>query len=303
MRFRLGLLTCALALAAGGAADVRAADAGALQAVAQPLTVKVHGAKAAGLVVTPYTTRPGDTKATKLLVFSHGHGERAEDFRDVIERVAATTGAAVIAMDSRGPVGGWNIGAGADDTLAAVRAYRKAHPGIRLTVAWGWSMGGLVGGTAVADARKLFDVWVASFPATNTEQLWTLFHAIHSTKDVAQIEQDAGGCTPKRCRAAYVRRSPMLRPRDYRGLRRVILLHGTRDITSPFQQSVGLAQGLRTARVPTTFYRVDSNVHGRGPVADLAERVVDRVLLGHEPLGGARYRDVPVAAGVLPPLR
>ena len=35
--------------------------------------------------------------------------------------------------------------------------------------------------------------------------------------------------------------------------------------------------------------------------AGLSEATVDRVLNGHEPLGGARYREVRMAEGVLPP--
>lgn len=247
----------------------------------RPVALTVDGERATGLRFERVGRRP-----RKLVVFAHGHGEAAEDFRPELTRLAEDTGAAVVAMDYRGPRGAWNVGAGARDTVAATRWYLRRNRRIRHTVLWGWSMGGMVSGMAAADAPELYDHWVASFPAVNAIGAWALFTAL-GLDDRTELERDAG-CSFAACPDRYVERSPSLLAGRME-VRRAILLHGMGDLTSPYEQSREMQLALVAAGVPVslyTFLTPPGAGHGRGPVADESQRVVERLLAGAEPLDG-----------------
>lgn len=282
-RFVLPLVLLVLSLVAVGPAT---ADTGEVRV--SPLALEVDGETAHGLVFEP----AGMTAPDRLIVFGHGHGETASSFIDVLTDLVAATGVPAVAMDYRGPDGHWNVGTGADDTVAATRWFRERHPTVERTVLWGWSMGGMVSGVAAARAPELFDTWVASFPAVNAAGAWALFAAL-GLDDREELEAEVG-CSFPECPERYVERSPSLLAQSMR-LDRAILLHAAGDTVSPYEQSREMQAALLTAQIPVSFYSFLTKPgngapafhgHGRGPVADEAFRVVTRVLAGTEP-GGA----------------
>lgn len=279
-RFALPLVALAVVLA--GAVPA-AAESGEVRV--SPLALEVDGETARGLLFEP----EGMIEPERLIVFGHGHGETASSFTDVLTDLVAATGVPAVAMDYRGPDGHWNVGTGADDTVAATRWFRERHPSVERTVLWGWSMGGMVSGVAAARAPELFDTWVASFPAVNAAGAWALFAAL-GLDDREELEAEVG-CSFPECPERYVDRSPSLLAQAMR-LDRAILLHAVGDTVSPYEQSREMQAALLGAGIPVSFYSFLTRPgtgapafhgHGRGPVADEAFRVVQRVLAGTEP--------------------
>lgn len=264
------------------------------------MTVPVDGNDATGTLYLPYRDAPGDLAVTQLVVFCHGHTDTSVTEAPYLRRVASESGAPVLAMDNRGEPGAWNPTTGWQDTVAATQWFKERHPEITETVLWGWSMGGVTSGLALAYGPPgLFDYWVASFPAVEDAGAW----AAYTTLDVVdgdgkqgkEVEHDAGDCNPAQCPAAYLARTPTVLADRIR-VRRALFLHALFDDSSPYEQSREMQAALIARGVPTSMYTVltyrdgSGTVrpagHGFGVVADEAAAVVARVLAAGEPMDG-----------------
>jgi hypothetical protein len=307
-------LACALiagALAAAGPASAPATAAAATypyRVAVSRISLTVHGQTATGVLFTPYRTSPGDVPVTKLLVFCHGHGDSGAADGMYIEPVVAADGAAAVAMDNRGGAGGWNVTTGSQDTVAATEAAKRLYPGIRETVLWGWSMGGITSGMAIAYGPPgLYDYWLDSFGAMQDAGAWLL----EDHGGVGQVAADAGGCTPLQCPLNYLARTPPLLASRMR-LRGAIFVHGVGDTTVPFEQSLEMQLAAQLHGIPTSFYTVLAGTrpgggvaglagHGWGATAYVAMQVATRVLAGTEPARAGLQEHMVVSAPATPP--
>lgn len=294
-----GVLLGGLAGAAPGAAEPDCA--GGVEV--RPVTLTVDGEQATGRVYEPYRCAPGDQAPRDLIVAVHGHGGSSADYAGYLTSIVRRTGAPALSMDVRGATsvwrtGDWNMSAAISDIPAATRWYRDSHPSIARTVLWGWSQGGTMSGLAAAYAPPgLFDYWVDNFGPADDFSMWALSGAIDPTLP-AQIERDAGGCTPLVCPAAYAQRSPALLA-GRMTVRRAFLIHGTADTVVPFAASVQMRAALLAAGKPTSMYTIVTgrDLHGAvapgdhsvGPAFFEGGCVVERLVTGREPLDGGDH--------------
>ncbi|MFE3546126.1 alpha/beta hydrolase family protein [Nocardia sp. NPDC059177] len=263
-----------------------------------PVAITVDGEPATGRVYEPYRCVPGDLPATQLVVAVHGHGGSSADFAPYMASLAQAGGSPILLMDLRsaqGPwrTGEWNLWAGWRDVVAATQWYRGEHRAITSTVLWGWSQGGIISGLAVAHGPAgLFDYWVDNYGPADDFSMWAASGSVNAALP-AQIERDAGGCTPLVCPLAYVDRSPALLA-GRMSMRRAFIVHGTADTVVPFATSVELRAALTAAGKPFSFYTVVSGRgldgavvpgnHDVGPALFEGGCVVLRLLAGTEPL-------------------
>ncbi|MFR9753083.1 alpha/beta hydrolase family protein [Nocardia sp. 004] len=282
--------------------------------VVRPVALTVDGETATGRVYEPYRCAAGDVTAQALVVAVHGHAGSSADFAEYLSAIASRTVTPVLAMDLRSAhsvwrTGEWNLWAGWHDIVAATAWYRDTHRTISRTVLWGWSQGGITSGLAVAyGPRGMFDYWVDTYGPADDFTMWLHGAAIDPALP-EQIERDAGGCPPTACPAAYAERSPMLLA-DRMDMRRAFLIHGVADEVVPYTAGMRMRAGLRIAGKPTSMYTVvtgrdlDGRVvpgdHSIGPAFFEGGCVVERLLLGTEPVDGPdRDYLVDVARGVV----
>ncbi|MFD0000517.1 alpha/beta hydrolase family protein [Nocardia sp. NPDC127526] len=263
----------------------------------RPVTLIVDGEEATGRVYEP------GGPVRDLIVAVHGYGRGSEDFGDYLVGLARRTGTPVLAMDQRSAVSGWrtgewNVWAGWRDTVAATQWYRGENPGIGRTVLWGWSQGGITSGLAAAYAPPgTFDYWVDTFGHADSFSAW-LKAALLNGNMRAQIERDAGGCAPVLCPQAYAERSPALLAGRI-NVRRTLLVHGTDDAVVPYPTTVEMRTALALSGKPVSVYtvvsgrdpdgRVVPGFHGPSPAFFESGCVVERLLLGTEPVTGGDH--------------
>ncbi|WP_280294854.1 alpha/beta hydrolase family protein [Nocardia abscessus] len=266
----------------------------------RPVSLTVDGETATGRVYEPYRCAQGDATAQALVVAVHGHDGSSADFAGYLDSIARRTATPILAMDLRSDgsvwrTGEWNLWAGWRDIVAATAWYRDANPSIARTVLWGWSQGGITSGLAVAHGpRGMFDYWVDNYGPADDFTMWLGAVAVDPALP-AQIERDAGGCPPTVCPLAYAERSPALLA-ERMDLRRAFLVHGTADDVVPYATSIEMRAGLRAAGRPTSMYtvvtgrdlngRVVAGDHSVGPAFFEGGCVVERLLLGAEPVDG-----------------
>lgn len=277
------------------------------------VTAAVDGEQATGRVYEPYRCGPGDLTPRSLIVAVHGYSETAASYPDVMAGMARRTGAALLTLDQRAENSVWKPGefnpwAGWQDTVAFTKQYKTEHPSIGKTVLWGWSQGGLTAGLALAyGPAGLFDYWVDAFAPTNVVDYWNLSSAFFPAQR-AQIEHDAGGCTPQQCPRAYADRS-LVAIAPKLDAERTFLIHGLFDFDVPYQHSVDLKNALAAAGKPYSMYTVvtergpdgsiQPGLHDVGPTWQQGICIVERVAEGLEPLdGAARDYVINVLAGV-----
>ena len=276
------------------------------------ISLEVDHQAATGLVMTPYLRERGDVPLHSLVVYAHGWGDTAATNAAYVEDVVARTGAAAMAMDFRGPQGGWNVHTGAADTLAATRWFKRKHPGIHTTLLWGWSMGGLVSGIALADAPAgTYDYWLSSFGMADDFDAWATLGGINpvAARDVAR---DAGGCSPATCPRTYVERSPSLRT-AHMHLRRAFFVHGIGDPVVPIEETREMAAALRRSGISSDYTTVLQQTepdgttrpaghgHGSGP-AHVSVDVAVQILNGTVPMTGMTNHIVTAAPAAVPRL-
>lgn len=296
------------ALLASLLAAVPAAAAQACAVQTRPISVPVAGEQATGLLFEPHRCTPART----LVVAAHGHNGSAAQYSEYLTSIAARTGTPIVSMDMRGSAqwrtGEWNLWAGWQDLVAATQWYKGTHPGVARTILWGWSQGAMTSGLAAAYGPPgLFDYWVDTFGPSN---LFTHFQGPAADYPAlqAQIQRDAGGCAPVACPLAYAERSPALQA-GRMSIRHAFLIHGTADDVVPYTASTQMRAALMLAGKPSTLYSIVSGrtLHGTvepgrhnvGPALFEAGCVVERLVLGTEPVGVNRDYLVDVAAGIV----
>lgn len=278
----------------------------------RPVALPVDGEQATGRVYEPRGCAGGPPD--DLVVAGHGHNGSSAQYAEYLMSIARRTATPILAMDMRGAgsawrTGEWNIWAGWRDLVAATQWYRAEHPSITRTVLWGWSQGAITTGLAAAHGpRGLFDYWIDTFGPAETFSYW-LGPAADDRRLRAQIERDAGGCVPLLCPQAYAERSPALLAGRL-GVRRAFVIHGTADPIVPYTSALEMRAALLAAGKPTSMYTVvtgrDLNGavvpgdHSVGPVLFEGGCVVERLLLGTEPVhGGDRDYLIDVAGGTV----
>lgn len=312
------LLCCALAgvlvTTIAAAPHVSADPACATGVTVRPVSLTVDDEEATGRVYEPYRCADGDVTAEALVVAVHGHDGSSADFAGYLESIARRTATPILSMDlrsadSRWRTGDWNLWAGWRDVVAATAWYRQVRASITRTVLWGWSQGGITSGLAAAHGpRGMFDYWVDNYGPADDFTMWLGAVAVDPALP-AQIERDAGGCPPAACPLAYAERSPALLAARM-DVRRAFLVHGTADDVVPYATSVEMRAGLAAAGKATSMYtvvtgrdlngRVAPGDHSVGPAFFEGGCVVERLLLGTEPVDGPdRDYLVDVAHGVV----
>lgn len=256
------------------------------------LELTVGGQPATGRYAVPDSTPKG------LVVFFHGYTETSKSWEAHLTRVAAEDGVIAVAMDYRGitpgtPNGpfprskGMPLKAGAEDGVAAAKAFDAACPGLPRIVAYGNSLGGGIAGLATAAKAKranggpLFDRLIATAGFSNMIEGWTELTIGAQTggtffvQGKADLEQEMGG-TPLTAPGAYVQRSSALRATDIAaaGVTGVTLVHGLADGTVPVDQSIEMALTLTAAGVP-----VDLILAGAAPAGTATGDTLDRTVL------------------------
>jgi acetyl esterase/lipase len=236
---------------------------------ALPLTVDVGGQPATGWFALP------DRPPTGLVLFDHGYGHDASDWRVHLADAARDLGVVAVAMDYRGPAAteplgsGWHVREGAEDTIAATRLFQARCRTIGKTVVLGVSMGGNTSGLAVeagarrTDGSPLFDYWIDVEGATNVIETYQSARLLapanaFAAGAVRDIEREAGGSLEERPEAYrdldVVARAPQDLPGA--GLRGVVVVHSVGDGLVPYDQSREMAAELRAMGIPTDFYTV-----------------------------------------------
>ncbi|MFC9433896.1 alpha/beta hydrolase family protein [Nocardia sp. NPDC057030] len=277
------------------------------------MTLTVDGEDATGRVYEPSPCGASAAGPTDLVVAVHGYDGSSSDFEGYLTSISRRTGAPVLSMDLRSAssvwrTGEWNLWAGWRDIVAATQWYRGEHRSIARTVLWGWSQGGIMSGLAAAHGPAgLFDYWVDNYGPADDFTMWSLSATIDPALP-AQIERDAGGCTPVVCPQNYAERSPALLA-GRMSVRRAFLIHGTGDTVVPYPATLEMRAGLLAAGKPTSMYTVVTGRdlygavvpgdHSIGPAYFEGGCVVERLLLGIEPADGPdRDYLVDVAHGI-----
>lgn len=203
-----------------------------------------------GEVASGWLAFPTDIAPDTLLVFAHGCCDPLPgNWADLLAlHHARHNGMVVVAMDYRGPQGGWNVGSGKSDLVAATRDLQQRFP-IKRTIIWGVSMGGEVTGMAVAEAPDLFDYWISSSGVLDLPTQWA------QQTFRAQIEAEAHG-TPTTAKHAYDIRSPSTLAPHMKGVKRAYLIHGMGDTAVPLSEMQQTFDALRGADVPVSGYTI-----------------------------------------------
>jgi hypothetical protein len=245
---------------------------------------------------------------TQLTVFAHGYGKTATGFWGGHLRDAAKHGAVGVAMDYRG-IGvapgnrGWNVSAGAADSIAAAQYFLRLCPTIQQVFLLGVSMGGNASGLAVAagakrpDGTPLFDYWIDIEGATNVTETYLEASALAPANEYAagaqaDIEQEMGG-TLAEAPDRYREESVVNRGADIAasGIKGVVLVHGFDDGLVPFNQSREMEAVLAANGIPTDFFAIGTRGDGEagttatgyagGPVGDGVGQPYESPFAGH----------------------
>lgn len=246
---------------------------------ARELTIQVEGQPATGRFALP-------RKSPKtLVVFAHGYGHTSASWADHMSNAANKHGVAAVAMDYRGAQispdsnddglpesRGWNVMAGAEDSIAAAKLVDTRCESIKRIVIMGVSMGGNSSGLAVAlagarDVRKsdgspLFDFWFDVEGATNVIETYTAARAAapaNATAKNAQqdIEAETGG-TLEAEPDAYRARTVVARMDDVEAARLdgAVVVHGLDDGLVPYNQGREMASLLAGSSIPTNMITI-----------------------------------------------
>lgn len=222
---------------------------------------------AAGRYALPTSGTP-----TRLVVMFHGHANDSCSWRRHLQAVA-DRGAVAVAMDYTGTVQtpienyGWPIRAGAADSIAAARYFLARFPSISQVDAFAVSMGGNVGGYALAspdakraDGSPLFDHWVVVEGVHDLAQEYLIVRAVapaiaDGAIAQAEIEAENGGALEANPQA-YAEVTNTLRAPDLGYLKGVVLVHAIDDGLVPTTQSREMFAALNAIGVPSHLYTV-----------------------------------------------
>lgn len=269
----------AVALATPGPGPVgRSIDCTDGADAAKRLVLRVEGEKATGHYALPESSPKG------LVVFAHGYGHTSFSWIGHM-REAARHGLVAVAMDYRGieinkdsngdglpESRGWNVTAGAEDSIAVARLFEAACPSIRDITVFGVSMGGNTAGLVIAEqgerslkdseGEPLFDYWFSIEAVTNLIETYQESRAAGAISETAvraqeDIEIEAGGSFEENP-DGYLERTVVARLADIQaaGLKGAVIVHGIDDGLVPYNQSREMATGLAISRIPTHYLTI-----------------------------------------------
>lgn len=248
--------------------------------------------------------RPSDAPST-LVVFDHGYQKPATAYWDEHLRDAADRGVLAVAPDYTGIGGapdyrGWNVSAGAADSITDAKYFLSACPTIHQVVLMGISMGGNASGLAIAadakrtDGSPLFDYWFDIEGATNVSETYLEARLVapsgNTYADMAyhDIEKEMGGSIDQ-VPSQYQKESVVTRVSDIAasGLKGAVIVHGVDDGLVPYNQSREMANVLRASQIPTEFYSITGRGKGEsgttltGDVISQADPTYESPFAGH----------------------
>jgi hypothetical protein len=216
-----------------------------------------------------------------FVLILHGYGHQAESHRAHLEHLAAQ-GWAGVAMDYTGPQAGFPLGAGAADSLAALRDLRAAHglddePTVLYSVSMGTAVAALVLPQLTPEDRTTY--WVNNEGLASLAETWAEAKAVSpgipfGAVASAAIESECGG-TPAQAPDCYRARSAALRAAEF-PIQGAVLTHGLNDGLVPYNQGREMAGALRANGIPTEFWTV----------ATCAPGSEGTTITGHATLGG-----------------
>ncbi|MCA1839657.1 MAG: prolyl oligopeptidase family serine peptidase [Actinobacteria bacterium] len=249
-------------------------------------------------------SRPSTTPTT-LVVFDHGYQKPATAYWDEHLRDAANHGVVAVAPNYTGIGGapdyrGWNVSAGAADSIADAKYFLKRCPSIKQVVLMGISMGGNASGLAIAadakraDGSPLFDYWFDVEGATDVAETYIEARLVapsgNAYADMAyhDIEKEMGGSIDQ-VPDQYQKESVVTRVSDIgaSGLKGVVIVHGVDDGLVPYNQSREMANVLRANQIPTEFYSITGRGKGEsgttltGDVIAQADPTYESPMAGH----------------------
>ena len=210
-------------------------------------------------------------KPTGIVVYDHGYGHNAEDWREHLSQTAQRDGVIAVAMNYIADEGttrrGWWVSEGADASIAATQAFEQACPFVKTIVAYGISMGGNTSGLAAAshatrhDGRPLFDYWWDIEGVTNVIETYAGARALAATGNAfatgaqQDIEAEMGGPLEQRP-DAYASHAVVTRAEDIKasGIKGVVMVHGVGDGLVPYDQSREMQARLRQVGIPVEFF-------------------------------------------------
>ena len=249
----------------------------------EPSAVKTLNLTVAGVPTYGYYSVPSGTPKG-VVVVGHGYPQTAQSMVPLLPGIAGRDGVIAVAMDYHGtidlegPTGttsrGWRVAEGAEDSIAAVRAFEAAcqagNPRF-VNSAFGVSMGGNMTGLAVSqhatrtDGSGLFDYWFDVSGVTDVPEIYTDATVISlaplgsiqaiGKNAKADIEAEMGG-NPVLALLTYLNRSPALKASTMKasGLKGVVVAHGVLDGEVTSDQSDQMVAALALAGVPTDYY-------------------------------------------------
>lgn len=272
------------------------------------LQLPMHTGVATGLYALP------ERKPTGLVIFDHGYGHTSWSWT-LHMKEAADRGLIAVTPNYRGiQIGpdsngdglpesrGWDVMAGAQDTVAAAQFFERRCKTIEKIIVFGVSMGGNTSGLAVAMAKDerrsngkpLFDYWVNVEGAVNVIETYFSARVLAPVNEFAaraqeDIEREMGG-TFEENPDEYESRAVVNRIGDIKasGVKGVVLIHGVDDGLVPYNQAREMASLLAANEIPYDMFTVgreseetDGDTTATGYVGGQLDENYDSPLAGH----------------------
>lgn len=243
---------------------------------ANQVSVTVDKQKASGWVALP------GAKPKGVIAFTHGYGHTGLSWVHHLRWAARELGVIALAMDYRGAkvvppkkdgdlpsARGWNVSAGAADTLATTRLYEACAPD-GMNVLFGVSMGGNTSGLVLTEGAQrangkgpLYDYWFNIEGAVNvietylSARLVALSGNATAVNALEDISAEMGGSLEAKP-AEYQKRAVVTRVDEIAasGVKGVVMVHGLDDGLVPYNQSRELLAGLDSTGVPAQMFTV-----------------------------------------------
>lgn len=261
-----------------------------------------------GVDATYWLVSRPSTPPVGLVVLAHGYDDTAEDYQHHLPYLASL-GLLAVAPNYRGTRNlplepgdedpestGAPIRAGAEDMIAAARAFDDTCPTIRRRVAAGFSTGGLIAAIATSWAPQrmsggpLFDHLVLLAPLSDTTGAWFTFAALapldpYYAQFQADLEEETGG-TPLQVPEEYRARSPFDQAGAIArsGLRSAVVITPAADGIAPAPTIVPLAARLQAEGLPTDNVIIVTRDPGDPGSGTLITQlgIEDPLLAGHD---------------------
>jgi acetyl esterase/lipase len=221
--------------------------------------------------------------AKGIVMYDHGYGHNAEDWREHLTQTAQRDGVIAIAMNyvaHEGTTGrGWWVSEGADASVAATKMFEAACPAAKQIVAYGISMGSNTSGLAAAShavrhdgKTPLFDYWWDIEGATNVIETYAGARALAATGNAfavgaqQDIEAEMGGPIEAQPQA-YADHAVVSHAEDIKasGIKGVVMVHGVGDGLVPHDQSREMQGRLRQVGIPVEFFSAATHGPGSDP--------------------------------------